>query len=332
MAINPEEQDLILKQYAGARKKLEQQQKVGQEALNTRLARAQAVTGLQGGAQVKAAGKAQRELQEASQNAQLDLEATQAAAMQKAQEAQTARSFQTSEREAGQGFAAGEAQKGREFQSGEAAKDRLQQDTQFRDTLNFQKGSFAEQMKYQWNEFNENQKTNIINAAIALRDAKLDDPTLLAKAISAVKTSQGTAPGVVTAQPFKDEINRNPTSPPAGNTGLSSQDKLKNSQLLQAAVQKYGPLQYLPDGRVKGASRAIDEGGFEPKIRQTIDTLDPGTRFDEPQDTASASSPNAYKVAKWYARPWINKTGVIGEDAQGNPVFIDAGYQRRAGF
>lgn len=70
-----------------------------------------------------------------------------------------------------------------------AAKDQLaaqgqqmeQQQGQFRDTLNFQKNSFAEQMRFQWKEFDENLKTNLINGAIAIKNAGLSDPRAWAK-------------------------------------------------------------------------------------------------------------------------------------------------------
>lgn len=48
-----------------------------------------------------------------------------------------------------------------------------EQSRQFNQTLQFQKDSFADQLQYQWAEFDENLKTNMLNAAIALKDAGL---------------------------------------------------------------------------------------------------------------------------------------------------------------
>lgn len=50
------------------------------------------------------------------------------------------------------------------------------QEDQFKQTLDFQKNSFADQMKYQWSEFDENKKTNFLNAAVAMKDAGLNNP------------------------------------------------------------------------------------------------------------------------------------------------------------
>lgn len=74
------------------------------------------------------------------------------------------------------GFAEAEAgvtaQEGQALQGLEAQQQGLQvQQDQFDQTMQFQKDSWADQMKYQWAEMDENKKTNMVNAFIALKDA-----------------------------------------------------------------------------------------------------------------------------------------------------------------
>lgn len=54
----------------------------------------------------------------------------------------------------------------------QATQQKLQVD-QYLDTMDFQEGSFAQQMEFQWAEFDENLKTNLLNAAISMKDAGL---------------------------------------------------------------------------------------------------------------------------------------------------------------
>jgi hypothetical protein len=135
------EEDLILTQFAQARKKLGQQRKLGQDQLQDTLARQQAVTGLQGGTAAKVAAKGQKQLEEAFQGTEADL------AGQEAQVRQGERQFQ-------QQFGL--------------------QKSQFEES----KRQFEQQMGFQWKEFDENKRTNFINALTALEKAGLKDKKL----------------------------------------------------------------------------------------------------------------------------------------------------------
>lgn len=91
--------------------------------------------------------------------------------------------FATQERVGTQEFAAGQTQKAQEFQAGQTALDRAQQANQFAQNFslasaqfNASKDQFYQQMQYQWAEMSENQKTNMINAMTALKNAGLDNP------------------------------------------------------------------------------------------------------------------------------------------------------------
>jgi hypothetical protein len=50
------------------------------------------------------------------------------------------------------------------------------QESQFKDTMAMQKKQFADTMKYQWAEMDENKKTNLVNATIAIKESGLRDP------------------------------------------------------------------------------------------------------------------------------------------------------------
>lgn len=235
----PTQEELILKQFAGARQKLGQQKKTAAQELERGLGRQAVIGGLKGGAAIKARAKALKGLEEGFSTAQSELEGAEAGELRAATADKEAKQFAREERLGSQDFAAAESQRGREFTTGEreaiqafqqaerlgaqdfasaeaqigrefttserqaiqdyqsqereksqefATQERLggqefqsrenllsrdQADRQFKDTLNFQKNSFAEQLALQKKEFDENIKTNLINAAIALKEAGL---------------------------------------------------------------------------------------------------------------------------------------------------------------
>jgi hypothetical protein len=180
------QEDLILQQYSAARQKLAQQQKVQGEEAQQGLARRQAMGGLTGGAAAKALEKTQTGLAEQYGNANADLSAAQAKALQDVQAQKEAQAYATSERVAGQEFAGSEAEKGRQygtqerlgtqqFAGGEAEKQRAFQQEQFNKTFGLQQNQFNEakrqfdqQMGFSLKELDENKKTNLINAAVAM--------------------------------------------------------------------------------------------------------------------------------------------------------------------
>jgi hypothetical protein len=231
------QEELVLKQFAAARQKLGQQQKAGLDEVEASQNRQRAITGLSGGAAMKADQKARKAFVEASSGAEADLAANEAAALQnvKAQEEQRAfqtserlggqefagtqadlqrkygtserlggqefaglqaelqRAYGTQERLGGQEFASTEAGKGREFQASQADIERAIQQEQFGKTYGLQEQQFkesqkqfAEQMKYQWQEFNENVRTNLLNAAAAMKKAGIGSTIDAAKFLNIV--------------------------------------------------------------------------------------------------------------------------------------------------
>ena len=50
------------------------------------------------------------------------------------------------------------------------------QQSQFKDTMKLQKKQFADTMKFQWAEMDENKKTNLVNATIAIKESGLKNP------------------------------------------------------------------------------------------------------------------------------------------------------------
>jgi hypothetical protein len=177
------QEDLVLQQFAAAKKKLQGQEMAGQDQLQMAQQRQQAVTGLSGGAAMKAASKAAKQYGEGVANAQADLDTQQAAALQNVAAQKEQQAFQTSERLGTQDYGSQEAQKQRSFQGEQASLDRGQQAQQFGQTLDFQnkqfqtqKDQWKQQMDYQLKEFNENTKTNLFNAVTAMKQAGLDNP------------------------------------------------------------------------------------------------------------------------------------------------------------
>lgn len=181
------QEELILKQFSAARQKLGQNREMGKQDLQDKLDRQQAVTGLSGGSAAKLSQKAQGEFEKNFSGADADLSAGEAQALQQAQ-----------------------AQKEQqEFQSGEAQKDRSQQESQFGRSFGLSskqfeesKNQFAQQMQYQWAEMGENQKTNMINAAIALWKSGLGDASITgniaARTASWYRNNSGQQPGYFT--------------------------------------------------------------------------------------------------------------------------------------
>lgn len=73
----------------------------------------------------------------------------------------------------------------------DAEETRNIQKEQFGKTLDFQKDSFAQQMKFQWKEFDENLKTNFLNAAVAMKDAGLNNPSQWVNLYSSIRGIYG---------------------------------------------------------------------------------------------------------------------------------------------
>lgn len=116
--------ELIAKQFAAARNKLAQQKKAGEQELVGQINRQQAVTGLQGGAAMKAANKARSQYEQGFGQAEADLSAQEAAQLRQSRAEAEAKQFQKEERLGSQEFAGSQAELGRQFQSGEAEKGR----------------------------------------------------------------------------------------------------------------------------------------------------------------------------------------------------------------
>lgn len=106
------QEDLVLKQYAGLRNQLKAQQNTAGQQLEQGLNRQQAITGLQGGAQIKARAGAEQQLSQANQLATSDLESKQAAALQGIAAQKQAQEYGTSERLGSQQFQTGQQQAG----------------------------------------------------------------------------------------------------------------------------------------------------------------------------------------------------------------------------
>jgi len=146
------------RQYALTRQKLKgTKQELGRQS-DDAFKRFAAQQGLQGsGALLKAKGTAQQHLGQQFGDIEAGLGAEEAAA----------REGILGEREI-----RGSEQ---EFAAREAEKARQSQEMMFGKQLDFQKGSWADQFGLMQREFDENLKTNIINAAIALHSAGLRD-------------------------------------------------------------------------------------------------------------------------------------------------------------
>lgn len=200
------QEELVLKQFAAARQKLDQSKKEGQQQMQDQLNRQQAITGLSGGAAMKAQKKANRALAEGFGSAEADLSAKEAEGLRAVQSEKEAREFQMSEAEKGrtfatqerlgtQDFSSQEAGKQRTFQQEQADVDRQIQQRQFGEQIGLQKDQFQEskrqfdsQMQFQWTEFKENQRTNIINSLTALQKAGITDMRKLEAILGVLKS------------------------------------------------------------------------------------------------------------------------------------------------
>lgn len=192
-----DQNELIAQQYGAAKQNLLQKQKVAQEDAQMGVNRNLAITGLSGGAALKAQQKANRNVNETFAGAQTDLEGQQAKALQDVQAQKEAQAFQSSERQAGQTFAGTQAELqrqygtqerlgGQQFQAGETAASRQQQESQFARQYGLQnqqfeeaRNQFSQQMNYQWQELDENKRTNLVNTLIALDKSGLSDTNYL---------------------------------------------------------------------------------------------------------------------------------------------------------
>lgn len=207
---NQDQNNLIMAQFAAARKNLNQQNQVGQQNLNDQLNRTQAMTGLSGGAALKAKSDIQTQFDQQASANQAGLDTAQAQALQ-----------QVAAQKAQNQFQQGLQQESEGFQAGQSALDRAQQQTQFeasyglqKDQLAEQKNEFSQQMGYQWTEFNENTQTNLINAAIAAKKGGIDNPAALAKSLTSVLQIQSVAGGTPIPQaPTQIPLGISPNNP-----------------------------------------------------------------------------------------------------------------------
>jgi len=161
---------LLTEQFAQTRRRLGGAKRETGRQSRRGFERLQALSGQTGGGIEKARQRSLREVGAKFGEIGAGLSAQEAGAKQALLGEEAAKRFQRAERVGSQEFASGEAGKQREFMASESALARSQQASQFASTLQFQKDSFADQMSFQKMEFTENQKTNIINAATALKD------------------------------------------------------------------------------------------------------------------------------------------------------------------
>lgn len=154
MAYDPEAE--VAKQYAQSRTVLKARQDVARQNAMEDLMKREAQTGGFGGAGAKMRRKALTEIDTGFAAEDANLGASQAKDVLGLKEAERTREF-----------AASESEKQRQL----AREQLAQQEKQFGATLDFQKGSFADQMQYSWAELDENKKTNLINAGIALKES-----------------------------------------------------------------------------------------------------------------------------------------------------------------
>lgn len=159
-----EQEELIKRQFAETRRGLEGEKRRALQNYEDQFKRFSAANRLEGsGALLKAKGRQIEDIGRTFGETEAGIGAQEAQALQAAKEAQEAKEFATSERIGSQQFAGQESEKARAM-----AMDQFNK--QFKE------------MQNQWNlEFDENKKTNIINAAIALNDAGLADGDRWAK-------------------------------------------------------------------------------------------------------------------------------------------------------
>lgn len=149
--LQQEREDLLTKQFAKSRARLGGVKREAQRESKKGFQRLQARTGSVGGSLEKARQAEERRLARDIGELETGLQAQEAAAQQEL--------------------------KGQEQALLEAATGRAQQAEQFGETLAFQKDSFAQQMALQWAEFDESLKSNLINAAVALKESGLKSAT-----------------------------------------------------------------------------------------------------------------------------------------------------------
>jgi len=214
------QEDLILKQFAGARKNLGQQKVQAQDQLKMDLNRQNAVTGASGGRTIKAAGKASKGLEQAFGTAEAELSSQEAGQMRENQaqkdaqayataerqasqafgssEREASQAFGSSERQGAQGFASGERQASQQFASSESQRQEQIQKSQFGQTYGLQmkqfnesKDQFKKQMDFQMSEFSENKRTNLINAMTAFEKSGLGNPERFNQILNSVNRIRG---------------------------------------------------------------------------------------------------------------------------------------------
>lgn len=114
----PSQEDLVTQQYAQVRRSLENQTRRGQQGLEERLNRQQAITGLQGGAAMKAKEKQLSTFEQEQQGVQAQVGAEEARALQSVAAQREQQAYQTGERESTQQFQSGERQSSELWQTG----------------------------------------------------------------------------------------------------------------------------------------------------------------------------------------------------------------------
>lgn len=113
------QEELILKQFASQRQALGQRQAKAADEMKQGLQRRQAIGGLTGGSAIKAANKAQKNLESEFATQESAIGGQEAEALRRAKSEEEAKQFAREERLGSQDFGAQQAQLGREFQTGE---------------------------------------------------------------------------------------------------------------------------------------------------------------------------------------------------------------------
>lgn len=176
-----EQEQLAMKQFAARRRRLGAQTGEAQRQSRRGFERLSALTGGRtGGAVQKAQQQSIRDILRERGLQESEISGQEASALQRIKELQGAQEFAREERVGSEAFQAGESEKARALQEklfGEELgfkREQFEQQHQLaKDSLQFQRDSWAEQMSFNWAEFDENKKAQVINSAMALKEAGL---------------------------------------------------------------------------------------------------------------------------------------------------------------
>lgn len=161
---------LVGEQFAGQRRQLGSAFRETGRVSRQATKRQAAITGQTGGALAKAQQRSLRDIAREKGDVIAGLGAQEAAVRSGVEQQATGMKFARQERKGSEAF-----------QSEQSKLAREQQAEQFKQTMQFQKDSWADQFSFMKLEFKENLKTNMINGAIALKEAGLRSPDDYAK-------------------------------------------------------------------------------------------------------------------------------------------------------